>query len=212
MNKIGLNILLVLLLTGCVSKKTDSKGEPVGRNAPIFITPKTNTVAANNAIKSNTNEISVNKPASVSFNAEKYVMIKEADLNMLVNQKTNEVLLNIKNSNANEKEPNKELDAALDSHIKNSVAPSIVNFTANPIKLEQVIEPEKVSNKSIHPIFAFVLTALTVLGFVLAAGYFFFIKKKSDESSQTTTPQSPKVATQTAAENSSGKDSQAKAD
>jgi hypothetical protein len=212
MNKIGLNILLVLLLTGCVSKKTDSKGEPVGRNAPIFITPKTNQVAANNAIKSNTNEISVNKPASVSFNAEKYVMIKESDLNILVNQKTNEVLLNIKNSNANEKEPNKELDAALDSHIKNSVAQSIVNFTPNPIKLERAIEPEKVSNKSIHPIFAFVLTALTVLGFVLAAGYFFFIKKRSDENASTTNPQSPKVATQTAAENSSNKDPQAKAD
>ena len=212
MNKIGLNILLVLLLTGCVSKKTDSKGEPVGRNAPIFITPKTNQVAANNAIKSNTNEISVNKPASVSFNAEKYVMIKESELNILVNQKTNEVLLNIKNSNANEKEPNKELDAALDSHIKNSVAPNIVNFTPNPIKLEQVIEPEKVSNKSIHPIFAFVLTSLTVLGFVLAAGYFFFIKKRSDENASTTNPQSPKVATQTASENSSNKDPQAKAD
>ena len=205
MNKIGLNIVLLLLLTGCVSKKTDSKGEPVGRNAPIFITPKTNAVAPNNG-KANTNAPTVNKPAVVQFNAEKYLMIKENDLNMLVNQKTNEVLLNIKKSNANEKEPNKALDAALDSHIKNSVPPTIVNFIPNPIKLEPVIEPEKVSNKSIHPIFAFVLTTLATLGFVLAAGYFFFVKRKATSETPTQT------INKAEAENPINKDTETKTD
>lgn len=190
MNKIGLNIVLVLLLSGCnmfnSQKRSDSNGEPVGRNAPIFISQKKNENGINNT-KSNTNPPTVNKPAVVQFNAEKYIMIKENDLNMLVNQKTNEALLNIKNSNANEKEPNKALDAAIDNQIKNSVPPTIVNFTPNPIKLEPVIEPEKPSNRGINPIFAYILTTLAILGFVLAVGYFFFIKKRTpDEAPQTT--------------------------
>ena len=209
MNKIGLNIVLVLLLSGCSmfnsQKRTDSNNEPVGRNAPVFISQKKNETGTNNT-KSNTNPPTVNKPAVVQFNAEKYIMIKENDLNMLVNQKTNEALLNIKNSNANEKEPNKALDAAIDNQIKNSVPPTIVNFTPNPIKLEPVIEPEKPSNRGINPIFAYILTTLAILGFVLAVGYFFFIKRKA--SSETPTQTTNKAE----AENPINKDTQTKAD
>jgi len=217
MNKIGLNILLVLLLTGCSmfnsQKRNDSNGEPVGRNAPIFISQKKNENAPNNT-KQNTNAPTVNKPATVQFNAEKYIMIKENDLNMLVNQKTNEALLNIKNSNANEKEPNKALDAAIDNQIKNSVPPTIVNFTPNPIKLEPVIEQEKPSRPSIHPIFSYIMTTLIILAFILAVGYFFFFKKKAQN--ETPAQDSPKVATETtteaAAENHSNQDPETKKD
>lgn len=213
MNKIGLNILLLFLLTGCnmfnPQKRSDSNGEPVGRNAPIFISQKKNENGINNT-KQNTNAPTVNKPATVQFNAEKYIMIKENDLNMLVNQKTNEALLNIKNSNANEKEPNKALDAAIDNQIKNSVPPTIVNFTPNPIKLEPVIEQEKPSRPSINPIFSYIMTVLVILGFTLTVGYFFFTKKKAQN--ETPAQDSAETTSEAAAKDPSNQDTETKKD
>ena len=96
MNRLGLNIVLILLLTGCSmfnkNPRTDSKGETINKNAPVFITPKANVPAVN---KPSMNEVSSNKPPQVIFNADKYVMVKEKDLNLIVDQKTNEILLNI---------------------------------------------------------------------------------------------------------------------
>ena len=215
MNRLGLNILLVLLLSGCSvfssNNRTDSKGEKISANAPMFITPKANATPPN---KANTNPITPNKPAQVVFNAENYVMVKEKDLNILVNQKTNEALLNIKKSNANEKQPNKELDAAIDSHIKKSVEQPSVSLTPKIVQLAPVVEPEKPSNApAIHPFFAFIMTTLIILAFILTVGYFFFIKKKaSNETPAPTTAETPKVATETAAENQSNKDTEEKKD
>lgn len=167
--------------------RTDSKGQKVSSNAPMFITPKTNAIPVN---KPNVNEVAPNKPAQVVFNAESYVMVKEKDLNMLVTQKTNENLLNIKKSNANAPQPNKELDAAIDAHIAkkksaDSVEPS---STANVIQLAPVAQEKASSNPpAIHPIFAFIMTTLIILAFILAAGYFFFIKKKAPHEDSTST-------------------------
>ena len=61
MNRLGLNILLVLLLSGCSTNRTDSKGEKISANAPMFITPKANATPPN---KANTNPITPNKPAA----------------------------------------------------------------------------------------------------------------------------------------------------
>ena len=211
MNKLGLNILLVLLLSGCNmftrNNRTDSKGENISANAPIFITPKANANPVNKPI---TNQVAPNKPAQVVFNAENYVMVKEKDLNILVDQKTNEVLLNIKKSNANEKQPNKELDAALDNHIKKTVEQPSVDLTPKIVQLAPVVAPEKPSNApAIHPIFAFIMTTLIILAFILTVGYFFFIKKKaSNETPAPTAPETPKVATETAPENQSNKDTE----
>ena len=211
MNRLGLNILLVLLLSGCNmftrNNRTDSKGENISANAPIFITPKANANPVNKPI---TNQVAPNKPAQVVFNAENYVMVKEKDLNILVDQKTNEVLLNIKKSNANEKQPNKELDAALDNHIKKSVEQPSVDLTPKIVQLAPVVAPEKPSNApAIHPIFAFIMTTLIILAFILTVGYFFFIKKKaSNETPAPTTTETPKVATETAPENQSNKDTE----
>lgn len=211
MNKLGLNILLVLLLSGCNmftrNNRTDSKGENISANAPIFITPKANANPVNKPI---TNQVAPNKPAQVVFNAENYVMVKEKDLNILVDQKTNEVLLNIKKSNANEKQPNKELDAALDNHIKKTVEQPSVSLTPKIVQLAPAVEPEKPSNApAIHPIFAFIMTTLIILAFILTVGYFFFIKKKaSNETPAPTAPETPKVATETAPENQSNKDTE----
>ena len=211
MNKLGLNILLVLLLSGCNmftrNNRTDSKGENISANAPIFITPKANANPVNKPI---TNQVAPNKPAQVVFNAENYVMVKEKDLNILVDQKTNEVLLNIKKSNANEKQPNKELDAALDNHIKKTIEQPSVDLTPKIVQLAPVVAPEKPSNApAIHPIFAFIMTTLIILAFILTVGYFFFIKKKaSNETPAPTTTETPKVATETAPENQSNKDTE----
>ena len=211
MNRLGLNILLVLLLSGCSvfnkNSRTDSKGETINKNAPVFITPKTNAIPVN---KPNTNEVAVNKPPQVIFNADNYVMVKEKDLNLIVDQKTNEILLNIKKSNANQPQPNKELDAAIDSHIKKSVQPPSVSLTPNVVQLAPVVEPEKPSNSTpINPLFAFILVVLSVAAFILAVGYFLFIKKKaSHETPAPTTPETPKVATQAATENQSNKDTE----
>ena len=211
MNKLGLNILLVLLLSGCNmftrNNRTDSKGENISANAPIFITPKANANPVNKPI---TNQVAPNKPAQVVFNAENYVMVKEKDLNILVDQKTNEVLLNIKKSNANEKQPNKELDAALDNHIKKTIEQPSVDLTPKIVQLAPVVAPEKPSNApAIHPIFAFIMTTLIILAFILTVGYFFFFKKKaSNETPAPTTSETPKVATETAPENQSNKDTE----
>lgn len=204
MNKIGLNILAVALLSGCMNR-TDSKGQKVSSNAPMFITPNTNATHVN---KPKVNEVAPNKPAQVTFNAESYVMVKEKDLNMLVAQKTNENLLNIKKSNANAPQPNKELDAAIDAHIehKKSNDSTEGSLTANVIQLAPVAQEKALGNPTaIHPVFAFIMTTLIILAFILTVGYFFFIKKKASHEDSTATkataaqPTPPKVATETAA-------------
>lgn len=199
MNKIALNIAVALMLSGCMNR-TDSKGQRVGGNAPIFITPNANVVPVN---KPKVNEVSVNKPAQVTFNAENYVMIKEKDLNMLVTQKTNENLLNIKKSNANEPQPNKELGEAIDNQIKKSVQLPTDNLAPNVIQLAPVALPEKLSSSNaVNPVFSFILVALSVTGFILTAGYFFFIKKKASHEDHPPTPPAapaaPPISTQMA--------------
>jgi len=219
MSKLGLNILLVLLLTGCsmFNKKprTDARGETVDKNAPVFITPKTNANSVNKPIA---NPVTPNKPAQVSFNAENYVMVKEKDLNILVNQKTNETLLNIKKSNANAEKPNKELDAVIDAHIQRKKSDdSSDSLTTNVLQLAPV-EQEKASNQPppIHPFFAFILIVVLIAGFILTVGYFFFIKKKApNEPATSTTPttartQISKMATENPAQDTANKNTEAK--
>ena len=183
--------------------RKDSNGQKVSSNAPVFITPNTKAIPVNNP---KVNEVAPNKPAQVTFNAESYVMVKEKDLNMLVTQKTNETLLNIKKSNANAPQPNKELNEAIDNQIKKSVQLPSDNLAPNVIQLAPVASPEKLSSSNaVHPVFAFILVALSMLGFILTAGYFFFIKKKAlhEDSTPTKAPAQttpPKVATETSAE------------
>ena len=203
MNKIALNIAVALMLSGCMNR-TDSKGQKVGGNAPIFITPNANVVPVN---KPKVNEVAPNKPAQVVFNAETYVMVIEKDLNMLVTQKTNETLLNIKKSNANAPQPNKGLEEAIDNQIKKSVQLPPDNLAPNVIQLAPVALPEKLSSSNaVNPFFSFILVVLSIAGFILTAGYFFFIKKKAlhEDTTQAqapvTAPIPPKVATKTSAE------------
>ena len=219
MNRLGLNTLVILLLTGCSgfnkNSRTDAKGETINKNAPVFISPRTNAIPVN---KPNVNEVAPNKPAQVTFNAENYVMVKEKDLNILVDQKTNENLLNIKKSNANAPQPNKELDAAIDAHIQRKKSgDSSDSLTTNVLQLAPV-EQEKASTNppAIHPFFAFVLIVLLMVGSILTVGYFFFIKKKASNEpaapTAATSSEVSKMATENTTKDTIDKDTEATKD
>lgn len=80
MNVKALNIALCLLLAGCSSFYKNKEGENINKNAPIFVKP-------------NTNAIQPNKPAEtkpVEYRGEKYILVKETDLNLLLNRKVSE--------------------------------------------------------------------------------------------------------------------------
>ena len=79
MNVKALNIPLCLLLAGCSSFYKNKEGENINKNAPIFVSPKTNAIPAN-------------KPAEpkVEYKGEKYILVKETDLNLLINRKASE--------------------------------------------------------------------------------------------------------------------------
>jgi len=219
MNRLGLNTLVILLLTGCSgfnkNSRTDAKGETINKNAPVFISPKTN---ANPVNKPNVNEVAPNKPAQVTFNAENYVMVKEKDLNILVDQKTNENLLNIKKSNANAPQPNKELDAAIDAHIQRKKSgDSSDSLTTNVLQLAPVAQEKASTNPpAIHPFFAFVLIVLLMVGSILTVGYFFFIKKKASNEpaapTAATSSEVSKMATENTTKDTIDKDTEAKKD
>lgn len=219
MNRLGLNTLVILLLTGCSgfnkNFRTDAKGETINKNAPVFISPKTNAIPVN---KPNVNEVAPNKPARVTFNAENYVMVKEKDLNILVDQKTNENLLNIKKSNANAPQPNKELDAAIDAHIQRKKSgDSSDSLTTNVLQLAPVAQEKASTNPpAIHPFFAFVLIVLLMVGSILTVGYFFFVKKKASNEpaapTAATSSEVSKMATENTTKDTIDKDTEAKKD
>ena len=66
-------------MAGCSSFYKDKNGENINKNAPIFVSPKTNAIPAN-------------KPAEpkVEYKGEKYILVKETDLNLLINRKASE--------------------------------------------------------------------------------------------------------------------------
>ena len=164
------------------------------------------------------NEVAPNKPAQVTFNAENYVMVKEKDLNILVDQKTNENLLNIKKSNANAPQPNKELDAAIDAHIQRKKSgDSSDSLTTNVLQLAPVAQEKASTNPpAIHPFFAFVLIVLLMVGSILTVGYFFFIKKKASNEpaapTAATSSEVSKMATENTTKDTIDKDTEAKKD
>lgn len=83
MNLKALNIPLCLLLAGCSSFYKNKEGENINKNAPIFVSPKTNAILPN-------------KPAEpkVEYKGEKYILVKETDLNLLINRKASELAPN----------------------------------------------------------------------------------------------------------------------
>lgn len=164
MNVKALNIPLCLLLAGCSSFYKDKNGENINKNAPIFIKPNTNAIPAN-------------KPAEpkVEYKGEKYILVKETDLNLLINRK------------ASEPAPNKGAVAAPAATGENS-PPAKIGENSPPtqskpeilsvpvIRLEPT-EEKKPSASSSWPLFFLVVIGMAAL-FATAWYYLYYKPQK----------------------------------
>lgn len=164
MNQKLLNIaLLSLLLTGCSSFMKMPDGTVANKNAPIFVKPNTNNPVVNKAPVEVTP--SAGRPAVVSFNAEKYIMVKESDLNKLVEEKTREAILNSYKlkPNTNTVSANNE---NTNGNIVNNEVTDIVPVGKVPTVETLVVKPNESSL-----IGRYVVTVLVVLSFILGIGW-----------------------------------------
>ena len=170
MNQKLLNILLLsLLLTGCSSFMKMPDGTVANKNAPIFVKPNTNSPVVNKQ------EVeaapSARRPAVVSFNAEKYIMVKESDLNKLVEEKTKEAILNsykIK-PNTNTISVNNE---NTNGNVVNNEPTDVVPIGKVPTVETLVIKPQETSFVG-----RYLVTVAVVLAFVLGVGWLFWKNK-----------------------------------
>lgn len=164
MNQKLLNILLLsLLLTGCSSFMKMPDGTVANKNAPIFVKPNTNSPVVNKAPVEATP--SAGRPAIVNFNSEKYIMVKESDLNRLVEEKTKEAILN-----SYKKVPN-----------TNSISANNENTNGNVLNNEQVdivpigkvptIETIAIKPQQESFVGRYVVTVLVILSFILGIGW-----------------------------------------
>ena len=164
MNKKALNIPLCLLLAGCSSFYKDKNGENINKNAPIFIKPNTNAIPAN-------------KPAEpkVEYKGEKYILVKETDLNLLINRKASELA------------PNKPAVAAPAATGENSPPPQKIGENSPPTKPHTetlsvpIIRLEPVEEKKASgfnwPLFFLVSIGLTAL--ISTALYVLYYRTKT---------------------------------
>jgi len=170
MNQKLLNILLLsLLLTGCSSFMKMPDGTVANKNAPIFVKPNTNNPPVNKP--QSEPAPSAGRPAIVNFNAEKYVMVKESDLNRLVEEKTKEAILN-----SYKKVPN-----------TNSISANNENTNGNVLNNEQVdivpmgkvptIETIAIKPQQESVIGKYIATVLVLLSFILGIGWMVYKNK-----------------------------------
>lgn len=168
MNQKLLNIaLLSLLLTGCSSFMKMPDGTIANKNAPIFVKPNTNNPPVNKP--QSEPAPSAGRPAIVNFNAEKYVMVKESDVNKLVEERVKEAILN-----SYKKVPN-----------TNSI--SVNNTNDNVVNNEQVdivpigkvptIETIAIKPQQESVIGKYIVTVLVLLSFILGIGWMVYKNK-----------------------------------
>jgi PBP1b-binding outer membrane lipoprotein LpoB len=164
MNQKSVNIaLLSLLLSGCSSFMKMPDGTVANKNAPIFVKPNTNSPAVNKQ------EVeaapSARRPAVVSFNSEKYVMVKESDLNKLVEEKTKEAILN-----SYKKVPNTNTISANNENTNGNV---VNNEQVDIVPIGKVPTIETIAIKPQESSFVgrYVVTVLVVLSFILGIGW-----------------------------------------
>lgn len=168
MNQKLLNIaLLSLLLTGCSSFMKMPDGTIANKNAPIFVKPNTNNPPVNKPQAEPAP--SAGRPAIVNFNAEKYVMVKESDVNKLVEERVKEAILN-----SYKKVPN-----------TNSI--SVNNTNDNVVNNEQVdivpigkvptIETIAIKPQQESVIGKYIVTVLVLLSFILGIGWMVYKNK-----------------------------------
>ena len=164
MNQKLLNILLLsLLLTGCSSFMKMPDGTIANKNAPIFVKPNTNSPVVNKAPVEATP--SAGRPAIVNFNSEKYIMVKESDLNRLVEEKTKEAILN-----SYKKVPNTNIISANNENTNGNV---LNNEQVDIVPMGKVPTIETIAIKPQQESFVgrYVVTVLVVLSFILGIGW-----------------------------------------
>jgi PBP1b-binding outer membrane lipoprotein LpoB len=164
MNQKLLNILLLsLLLTGCSSFMKMPDGTVANKNAPIFVKPNTNSPVVNKAPVEATP--SAGRPAIVNFNSEKYIMVKESDLNRLVEEKTKEAILN------SYKKVPKTNDISVNNANTNGNALNNEEVDIVPIGKVPTIETIAIKPQESSFVGRYVVTVLVVLSFILGIGW-----------------------------------------
>ena len=164
MNQKLLNILLLsLLLTGCSSFMKMPDGTVANKNAPIFVKPNTNSPVVNKAPVEATPTAA--RPAIVNFNSEKYIMVKESDLNRLVEEKTKEAILN------SYKKVPKTNDILVNN--ENTNGNKLNNEEVDIVPMGKVPTIETIAIKPQESSFVgrYVVTVLVVLSFILGIGW-----------------------------------------
>ena len=164
MNQKLLNIaLLSLLLTGCSSFMKMPDGTVANKNAPIFVKPNTNSPVVNKAPVEATP--SAGRPAIVNFNSEKYIMVKESDLNKLVEEKTKEAILN------SYKKVPKTNDILVNNENTNGNVVNNEQVDIVPMGKVPTIETIAIKPQQESFVGRYVVTVLVVLSFILGIGW-----------------------------------------
>ncbi len=164
MNQKLLNILLLsLLLTGCSSFMKMPDGTVANKNAPIFVKPNTNNPPVNKP--QSEPAPSAGRPAIVNFNAEKYVMVKESDLNRLVEEKTKEAILN------SYKKVPKTNDILVNNENTNGNVVNNEQVDIVPMGKVPTIETIAIKPQQESFVGRYVVTVLVVLSFILGIGW-----------------------------------------
>ena len=164
MNQKLLNILLLsLLLTGCSSFMKMPDGTVANKNAPIFVKPNTNSPVVNKAPVEATPTAA--RPAIVNFNSEKYIMVKESDLNKLVEEKTKEAILN------SYKKVPKTNDISVNNANTNGNVVNNEEVDIVPIGKVPTIETIAIKPQESSFVGRYVVTVLVVLSFILGIGW-----------------------------------------
>ena len=170
MNKKALNIPLCLLLAGCSSFYKNKDGENINKNAPIFVSPKTNAILPN-------------KPAEpkVEYKGEKYVLVKETDLNLLLNRKVNQPAPNKPSVAA--PAPTGENSPPLAKIGENSPPPQPnPEIVSVPVIRLEPVEEKKASGSAIWQ----VLISLAIAAFLTAFAVWYFLYYKPHNTSRPT--------------------------
>jgi hypothetical protein len=138
-------------------------GTVANKNAPIFVKPNTNNPPVNKP--QSEPAPSAGRPAIVNFNAEKYVMVKESDLNRLVEEKTKEAILN------SYKKVPKTNDILVNNENTNGNVVNNEQVDIVPMGKVPTIETIAIKPQQESFVGRYVVTVLVVLSFILGIGW-----------------------------------------
>jgi hypothetical protein len=138
-------------------------GTVANKNAPIFVKPNTNSPVVNKQPVEATPTAA--RPAIVNFNSEKYIMVKESDLNRLVEEKTKEAILN------SYKKVPKTNDISVNNENTNGNVLNNEQVDIVPMGKVPTIETIAIKPQESSFVGRYVVTVLVVLSFILGIGW-----------------------------------------